>query len=63
MADLKKLEEIVWQSRERIIRQWDDGREAVTLSAYDAVTTLLMAVIEELHGVRRALENGPQPDC
>jgi hypothetical protein len=59
MADLKELEEIVWQARERMIGKWEEDPRVVAVSAYDAVTTLMASVVEELQGVRRALESAP----
>ena len=55
MAETTDLGEIVWQCRENITRNFESNPQAATLVAYDAVTTLLLAAVEELRGIREHL--------
>ena len=55
MTDVTSLEEIVWQCRENIVRNFDENPKAATLVAFDAVTTLLVAAVEELRGIRQSV--------
>ena len=63
MADLAHLEEIVWQCRENILRSFQDHPEASAVGAYDAVTHLLTAIVEELQGIRQSLDARSNPNA
>lgn len=63
MADLAHLEEIVWQCRENILRSFHDHPEVSAVGAYDAVTHLLTAIVEELQGIRQSLDARSNPNA
>lgn len=52
MADTTDVQRVVDHCRDEILRSFDENPKVAAINAYDAVTTLLIAVVDELRETR-----------
>ena len=54
MADLRELEQTIAHNRAKLLEQASEHPHLAAVAAYDAITELLVAVVNELQELRRA---------
>jgi hypothetical protein len=52
MADVTDLEKNIFEYRERLLQNFDAHPKVAAVAAFDAVTDLLLAVVDELRETR-----------
>lgn len=54
MANLRELEQTIAHNRSKLLEEANDHPHLAAVAAYDAITELLVAVVNELQELRRA---------
>lgn len=54
MVNLRELEQTIAHNRSKMLKQASEHPDLAAVAAYDAITELLVAVVNELQELRRA---------